>query len=465
MIAGDALYDRLMAMRSSTIGRFRVRYPNVPEQQLEDLFSGVLELAWNRDTPLEFEVGRQLQKWVNDRMQQAVSNYMRLGEYKAAEWGDASEIVAEHHARGDSPDEIAVIHEDHEVLLEYIAELSEAEQRIALLSLHPESRLSAKQVAAHEGLPYEEAKAILKRLRSKFSYFEAKLVSPASICARRRKDLTAWQRTGQMPFALSFHIKRCPSCAVACNHARQEVVGALMPFLPAGGLPLAGAGLWARLGHHLTPHRLVIKTGRVASKLSRLSSTSGGGAAAAGTKVVVVAAVLGTTTAAAGAVAVVRAATTHHSHAHRSHVTVAAAPRTSATSPAITHFTPQLTAPKTARKPTARRKPARRHSTRKRAVVHTAIAHAPTTLQTTTTTSTPTTSTQTTPAPTTTTAAPTPTSTGTPPAPNSDNTSASPTSGSASTGTTSSSTRSTTSGSTGGSGTVVAPNGTQGTAP
>ena len=468
MIAGDDLYQRLMAMRAPTIGRYRGRYPNVPEQQLEDLYSGVLEMAWTHTPALEFEVGRQIQRWVNDRLQEAVSNYMRRSEYAAAEWGDTTEIVERHEARGDSPAQVAEIHEDHLTLYEYIAELSESERRIALLYLHPESRLPAKKIAALEAIPYEEAKAVLKRLRSSFSYFEARLVSPASICARRRKDLAKWQKTGEMPFALSWHIKRCATCAVACNHARGEVVGALMPFMPAAGLPILARSLWAHVAHPLGSHKLPAMATKAASKVSRLAPSSGGGMASVGGKIVVVAVVM-TTATAAGAVGVVRAVTAPHHHRtalRQAALTPArrAATATSGSTAASTRFA--LTAlAKAPKKPAATKPRARAHHRARKHIKKTAVKafkrqSTPVTITHTTTSGTPapaapaaTTSAAASPAPT----AP---STTTPPAPNTNNAAASPSAGGGSSASSSgNSNHSTTS-----SGTV-APNGPTATAP
>lgn len=466
MIAGDALYNRLIAMRGPTIGRYRGRYPNVPEQQLEDLYSGVLEMAWTHTPALEFEVGRQIQRWVNDRLQEAVSNYMRRSEYAAAEWGDTSEIVARHEARGDSPDQVAEIHEDHLTLYEYIAELSQGERRIALLYLHPESRLPAKKIAALEDIPYDEAKAVLKRLRSSFSYYEARLVSPASICARRRKDLAGWQQTGEMPFALSWHIKRCAHCAVVCNHARGEVVGALMPLVPVAGLPVVARGLWTHLHHHLSPHQLVLKTANAASKLSRSVSSGGGGIVTVGGKVVVVAAVM-STAAAAGAVGIVRAVTAPHHPRTIVHHAAALAPRRTApvpaasAAPSLTRFARNALTKAPAHKPAKRHAPTHRRAKKhpKKTVVKAFTRQSTPVIVTHTSTS----STPAPPAPAATTpAVPTSASTITtpPPPPNTDNAAASPSAG----GSSSTSSSPSTSQSAGSSGNV-APNGPTGTAP
>ena len=463
MIAGDELYQRLMAMRAPTIGRYRGRYPNVPEQQLEDLYSGVLEMAWTHIPALEFEVGRQIQRWVNDRLQEAVSNYMRRSEYAAREWRDTSEIVERHQARDDSPDEVAQIREDHLTLYEYIAELSESDRRIALLYLHPESRLPAKKIAALENIPYDDAKTILKRLRANFSYYEARLVGPASICARRRKDLSRWQKTGEMPFALSWHIKRCATCAVACHHARGEVVGALMPFMPAAGMPTLAGGLLVRIHHHLAGHKLVVKTMKAASKVSRLASSNGGGMAIVGGKVVIVAAVM-STAATAGAVGVVRAVTTAHHHRPAVRHVAALTPSrgtpvsTPSSAPGPNKFAPKALVKVAPKKPATKRhkrtrRPAEKHDT----TVVKAFKHQSTALTPTTTSITPTPQA---PAATTTASTPPAATATTPPAPNTDNAPVSPSMGGASSARSSGSTSRS-----GGSAGAVAPNGPTATAP
>lgn len=235
-------------------------------------------------------------------------------------------VVAEDRAGATpGPHEHAVNGELMAVLYEFIAEQSPSDRNVAWLLANGEK---PAQIARALQIPRAQATADCKRLRSSLERFAALQTRPAAICARRREDVEAWQRTGRMPLALRWHLRWHHGCALAVRDARVTVQHALLPLTPvAAAAP--HVGVIQQVWHALLTNRATTATQAALSRARRLAP-AGGGSAAAGVGVVKAVAVVGAGVAAVHAIVGPPTHIHHRSH----HAVVARVAAVTATTPA-----------------------------------------------------------------------------------------------------------------------------------
>jgi len=311
----------------------------VPWADLEDAYGNITADALACSFASFAELGAYVHVALRrDALDIVKSPAFRLGVPLSGEaWKSAAGI-------DEGPERAAVASEARDRLHEFVAELSEQDRRIALLSLDPAFHWPPRRIAKELRLSHREVAKTLERVWSHMARLTAMELVPGAVCSRRRRDVVRWQQTGQCPRALTLHCYRCASCRAQVRHAREAARSAILPLIPAGGLPLAAPGAIARLYHAAVAHPVTQRINDAHARIRRTLPIGDGGAAAVAVKLAATGAVL-------TAGVALHAATSGHASAHhgtpvviRARAHIAAAPPPATTTATTTAPTTTSTA-------------------------------------------------------------------------------------------------------------------------
>jgi len=316
-LTGDSLYRCLIDLQGATVRKHHFKLPALSLDEYEDLYGRAIVRLLEKHPNASFPAPQAVTAWLDTTIERAAIDQLRrrnLGResndvvsVSGARSGREDPVTVQPVDAGPTPEQHVLLDEQDLTLKEFVASLAPGrDQQVGLLHLHPGSQMKLKQIAVALALTDSEINTILKRVDKRWRRYVALEVD--EVCALRRRDLATWQRTGQMPAALQWHLKRCSTCNAKVLAARGEAYRSLLPVLAAAGLPAGGGlGFFSKLYHGIGAHPLVI---RVQDEFSRAKKFgvfgAGGGGAIVTAKTVAATAVVGTVAAASAGVAVVQ---------------------------------------------------------------------------------------------------------------------------------------------------------------
>ena len=333
-------------------------FPQLTVEDLQDAYSQVVEEILRAGT--QFDTDSHLAAYVRKAVANRALDITRSGAYQTVplEPGHDSTDLGDDQV---DPDRHVLAGQARVLLREFLVELSDNDRLIGYLLLDPDHEWTPRQIAAHLKLPKEEIEGSIKRTRISFGRFTAQAVRPGAVCNRRRRDVLAWQQTGAIPLTLRIHLTHCHGCRAQHHDARTAVRSAMLPLIPATGVPVAGLGGLSRLYHAAGTHPATARVNESLDRWRKFAPVGGGGGTAIAVKLAATGAVI-TATAALSVVATHTA--THHQRPHHRVARAAEITTTAATTAApVAPTLETLTAPTTVTKSTTSTTPTTTSST------------------------------------------------------------------------------------------------------
>lgn len=240
-LAGEDLARRVLELRPWIVRQHASRNPRLSQDDVDDIFGRLVLVLLEKDPPLVFPNDRALSAWLSEAMRRSLLSHNRADTTRMLPIdGLDGDLIFEPVALEPTPEQHVLLEHEYDTLKEYIAGLGEADRLVALLYLWPSSRLTAKKITAFTGLPLADVRACIHRVKVDFGRYTA--MAAGNVCRRQTKHLEHWRREGgDMPAALSFHMRRCSSCRDRIGAARHEAFQSLLPWVPGVAFPAAAA--------------------------------------------------------------------------------------------------------------------------------------------------------------------------------------------------------------------------------
>jgi RNA polymerase sigma factor (sigma-70 family) len=316
-LTGDSLHRCLIDLQGATVRKHHFKLPALSLDEYEDLYGRAIVRLFEKHPNASFPAPQAVTAWLDTTIERAAIDQLRrrsLGRetndvvsVSDPRNGKEDAVTVQPVDAGPTPEQHVLLDEQDLTLKEFVASLAPGrDQQVGLLHLHPGSQMKLKGIATALALPDAEINTILKRIGKRWSRYVALEVD--EVCALRQRDLATWRRTGQMPAALRWHLKRCSTCRAKVQAARSEACHSLLPLVGAVGLPAGGGlGFFSKLYHGIGAHPLVIRAHDELSRVKKFGTFgAGGGGAIVTAKTVAATALVGTVAAAGAGVAVVQ---------------------------------------------------------------------------------------------------------------------------------------------------------------
>jgi DNA-directed RNA polymerase specialized sigma24 family protein len=333
-LTAPELAETVDRLRPSVLGAKCRRFPKVALEDLEDAYSKAVEtILRNR---VEFEVEAEVARYLHTAVENLARNIAVSGGQVRTE--PLTDKHLELPGDGPEPEEVALSSQGRVVLREFLAEqASDTDRTIAYLALDSGHSWHAHEIARALDLPHKEVASTLKRQRISLSRFAAQLARPGAFCHRRRPDVLEWQRTGAVPLPLRIHMGHCASCRAQYRDAAIAAHQAILPLLPATGVPLAGAGALTHTWHAIAAHHVTQRVDDAMGRWRKVAPVGGGGGGAVVIAKLAAAGTVVTVTAALHAITPTTPPRHHHPHTVRRHPATIVATTATPPPPAV-HF-------------------------------------------------------------------------------------------------------------------------------